>query len=106
MLNSPVFVHSEMARFMPGIFCALFRKLRSQINSKIFLKTQHFGGMIKILSYFSLVFIKKGMKETKFSSKKLKISAPILKPSEAGASYNLPEGAQKTAWLALLNACC
>ena len=46
-----------------------------------------------------LGFINKGMKKTKFSSKKLRISAPKLNPSEAGASYNLPEGAQKNALL-------
>ena len=45
--------------FRAGFFCALFRKLRSQINSKIFLKTQHFGGMTKIFCYFSWVLLRK-----------------------------------------------
>ena len=52
--------------FMAGFFCALFRKLRSQINSKNFLKTQHFGGMTKIFCYFSWVLLKKAWKKLNF----------------------------------------
>ena len=37
------------------------------------------------------------MEKTKFPPKKLKISTRKLNPSEAGASFKLPKGAQKNA---------
>ena len=70
-LNHPdTFLNNPQAcKLHTSVFCALFRKLRSKINSKFFLKTQHFGGMTKIFCYFSWVLLRKAWKNSIFPQK-------------------------------------